>query len=161
MSGSAGVPALPFPQEMKTQGEMMLYANYHTHTYRCGHGSTEPDEAYVLAAIEAGVKILGFTDHCPWPYSESFYKRGVRMHMSELPEYIASIRGLAEKYKDSIKIYVGLECEFFEEYYEYIEWTTFCSASTGEDRKRSGRSVLPTQSRRSSFSGLPKTRSGA
>ena len=99
----------------------MLYANYHTHTYRCGHASMEPDEAYVKAAIETGIKILGFTDHCPWPYSESFYKRGVRMHMSELDEYIASIRGLAEKYKDSIKIYVGLECEFFEEFLPYIE----------------------------------------
>ena len=46
-------------------------ANYHTHTSRCGHaGGT--DEEYVLAAIEAGWQVLGFSDHMPWPYESGF-----------------------------------------------------------------------------------------
>lgn len=98
----------------------MLYGNYHTHTKRCGHASGE-DEEYVKAAIEAGYRELGFTDHCPWPYSESFYRPGVRMHMSELSEYLESIQELKEKYKDQIHIYAGLECEYFKEYFETLK----------------------------------------
>lgn len=99
----------------------MIYGNYHTHTYRCGHASSDGDEAYVKAAIEAGYKALGFTDHCPWPYSEDFYTPGVRMHMNGLTEYLQSISELKEKYKDQIHIYAGLECEFFKEYLDTIK----------------------------------------
>ena len=99
----------------------MLYANYHTHTWRCGHAAKQPDEDYVRAAIDTGVKVLGFSDHCPWPYPEGSYKRGTRMHISELDEYIASIRGLVERYRDRIRIYVGLECEYYEEYLDSLK----------------------------------------
>ena len=38
--------------------------NYHTHTYRCGHAvGTERD--YVEAALKAGIRTLGFSDHTP------------------------------------------------------------------------------------------------
>ena len=36
--------------------------NYHTHTTRCYHASGK-DEEYVKAAIKAGIKELGFSDH--------------------------------------------------------------------------------------------------
>ncbi len=42
-----------------------MLANYHTHTERCYHASGE-DKEYVEAAIKAGLKVLGFSDHCPW-----------------------------------------------------------------------------------------------
>ena len=48
--------------------------NYHTHTYRCGHASTEEDEAYILAAIEAGFKQIGISDHGPF---RQFSKNGL------------------------------------------------------------------------------------
>ena len=35
---------------------------YHTHTKRCGHAVGE-DEEYVIEAIKAGIKDLGFSDH--------------------------------------------------------------------------------------------------
>ena len=38
--------------------------NYHTHTARCRH-ATGTEEEYVLAAIDRGLKILGFSDHTP------------------------------------------------------------------------------------------------
>lgn len=41
----------------------MLY-NLHTHTFRCNHATGE-DKAYVEYAIQSGVKVLGFSDHCP------------------------------------------------------------------------------------------------
>lgn len=42
-----------------------MKANYHTHTFRCKHADGE-DKEYVEAAIKAGIKTLGFSDHCPW-----------------------------------------------------------------------------------------------
>ena len=74
-----------------------MKANYHTHTARCGHAEGT-DEEYVLAAIERGFDELGFSDHVPWPYKNGYVHPTVRMHISQMPEYLASVRALAEKY---------------------------------------------------------------
>ncbi len=42
----------------------MIKTNYHSHTTRCKH-AVGSDEAYVLAAIEAGLDEIGFSDHAP------------------------------------------------------------------------------------------------
>ena len=84
----------------------MIKTNWHTHTKRCGHAIGE-DEDYVKAAIEGGLKTLGFSDHAA-------YKTQVpteRMNISQVGEYMASIRSLKEKYKDQIDIYLGMEKE--------------------------------------------------
>lgn len=99
----------------------MLYANYHTHTKRCGHAGEFTEESYIEAAIGAGFHALGFADHCPWIYSPGFSSSDIRMGMDEFPEYTATIRSLAEKYKDKIKLYVGLECEYFEDDLETLD----------------------------------------
>lgn len=99
----------------------MKMANYHTHTARCKH-AVNTDEEYVLAAIEAGYECFGFADHTPWPYEDGFVS-GVRMDAAQLNEYIASIRGLKEKYKDKIDIRVGLECEYYPAYLDWLEKT--------------------------------------
>ncbi|MBR3228003.1 MAG: histidinol-phosphatase [Erysipelotrichaceae bacterium] len=92
----------------------MLDYNYHTHTYRCGH-AFGTDEEYVEAAIRAGFKVLGFSDHGP---SKVYKKPGIWMDWSALDDYIESINTLKEKYKDRIKILVGLETEYFEELHD-------------------------------------------
>ena len=38
--------------------------NYHSHTERCGHAWGTDDE-FVLAAIDAGFQVLGFSEHTP------------------------------------------------------------------------------------------------
>ena len=86
--------------------------NLHTHTSRCFH-AVGCDEEYVLTAIKNGVKILGFSDHCPM---DQYTVYTDRMKLNELDEYIQSIQSLKEKYKDQIKILVGLECEYIPEY---------------------------------------------
>lgn len=90
--------------------------NYHTHTYRCHHASGE-DEEYVLAAIEAGFDEIGFSDHCAWPYKD--FVSNMRMTTDRIEDYVDSVRTLQEKYKDKISIKLGFECEYFE---EYIDW---------------------------------------
>ena len=96
---------------------MELINNYHTHTARCGH-AVGTDEEYVIKALEAGMKELGFSDHVPFKgVSQPF----VRMEYSKLEEYISSINSLKEKYKDKIKIYVGFEAEYYSEEKSYYE----------------------------------------
>lgn len=93
--------------------------NIHTHTKRCGHAVGE-DEEYVTAAIHAGIKVLGFSDHIPFPENTVVDDR---MKMSELDDYILSITSLKNKYHDQIDIRIGFECEFYpekKEYYEYL-----------------------------------------
>lgn len=61
-----------------------MKVNYHTYTCRCKHaGGTEED--YVLAAIKNDIKILGFSDHAPFPGNENY---GLRMEYSELDDYL-------------------------------------------------------------------------
>lgn len=90
-----------------------MYANYHTHTYRCQHATGE-DKEYVEAAIQAGIKILGFSDHCPWIYNSDFVS-GIRMLPSEVDDYCHSLETLREEYKKDIEIYIGFESEYLPE----------------------------------------------
>lgn len=89
----------------------MIKHNYHTHTTRCKHAKDE-DELYVLKAIEAGYKTLGFSDHIPFKYCDS--PSPIRMDIDQVEEYVQSINELKEKYKDKITIYVGFESEYIE-----------------------------------------------
>ena len=89
---------------------MFIY-NYHTHTSRCGH-AFGTDEEYVLAAIKAGYKVLGFSDHAPY---HDYPLPGIHMDWECLDDYVESITFLKEKYKDQIDIHLGLETEYFPE----------------------------------------------
>lgn len=83
-----------------------MLANYHTHTTRCRH-AVGADREYVKAAIESGVKILGFSDHAPFPH-----RAFVGMMPDVLPEYIASISALREEFKKDVTMHIGLELEY-------------------------------------------------
>ena len=89
------------------------YANYHCHTYRCGHAFGE-DEEFVVAAIEEGYKILGFSDHIMLP---GIYDPHMRGDISLQQGYFDSINALKEKYKDQIEIHLGYEAEWLGEAY--------------------------------------------
>lgn len=96
-----------------------MKANYHTHTSRCGHADGT-DEQYVLAAIDAGYDTLGFSDHVPFPYKSGFTNSHVRMTVRQLPEYVAGVRALQEKYRNQIRVLAGFECEYFPEYMGWL-----------------------------------------
>ncbi|MEF9893343.1 histidinol-phosphatase [Anaerorhabdus sp.] len=84
--------------------------NIHSHTIRCLH-AVGTDEEYVLKAIEAGIKTLGFSDHVPLIDDQGM---GDRMTMNQVQEYIDSVLSLKEKYKNEIDIKLGFECEYFK-----------------------------------------------
>ncbi len=93
--------------------------NYHTHTTRCMHASGS-DEEYVLAAIEAGYDVLGFSDHTPWHYDSDFVAY-MRMKESQFDDYYQSISKLKRKYHDQIDIKIGLEVEYFKKYLPWLK----------------------------------------
>lgn len=95
-----------------------MIANYHTHTQRCRH-ATGCERDYVLAAIEGGLKILGFSDHCPLPFPDDYDPR-IRMSMDQLPEYVDEILSLREEFKDQIDILLGFELEYYPDYFGAI-----------------------------------------
>ncbi|MDD6021664.1 MAG: histidinol-phosphatase [Oscillospiraceae bacterium] len=95
-----------------------MIANYHTHTKRCHHAKGE-DEQYVRAAIKAGLEIIGFSDHGPWPYED--FASTIRMTVDEAQDYIDSVRKLREKYKDKIEIRLGFEWEYFPQHLEWLK----------------------------------------
>lgn len=87
-----------------------MLANYHTHTKRCQHASGE-DREYVEAAIQSGLKILGFSDHCPWVFPRKDYVSNMRLAPSEVDGYFYSLESLKKEYEKDIKIYIGFETE--------------------------------------------------
>ena len=87
-----------------------MIANYHTHTKRCQHASGE-DREYVEAAIQTGLKVLGFADHCPWVYPDKDFVSGIRLAPKEVDGYFHSLESLKKEYAKDIKIYIGFETE--------------------------------------------------
>ena len=103
-----------------------MIANYHTHTYRCGHASMEEERKYVEAAIRAGFCELGFADHCPMPLpidadpADCARFMGIRMKMDETEDYVSKLLALREEYKNDIRIHVGFEVEYIPEVFETL-----------------------------------------
>ena len=93
-------------------------ANYHTHTYRCNH-ATGTEREYVEMAIQNGIKILGFSDHTPYFFGDD-YSAYIRMRMDEMEGYITTVLDLKKEYQKDIEIHVGLEVEYFEDYFDEI-----------------------------------------
>jgi len=76
-----------------------MIVDLHSHTYFSFCGHDEP-ETLVLKMIDSGVNVLGINDH----------NYGIDGREGE---YISTIRGLAEKYKDKINILCGIEISTF------------------------------------------------
>lgn len=95
-----------------------MIANYHTHTWRCNHASGTEKE-YVEHAIEHGLKILGFSDHTPMPYPDG-YVSNVKMRVDQLEGYVDTVLKLKEQYKDDIHICLGLEVEYYPEFFDRL-----------------------------------------
>ncbi len=99
-----------------------MKTNYHTHTQRCLHAQgTEED--YIRAALEAGVSVLGFSDHAPFPDKDY----GLRMPYEELDDYFFTLERLANTHASDIIIKKSLEIEYLPQYTSYYEalWETY------------------------------------
>ncbi len=93
-----------------------LTANYHAHTWRCGHAwGTERE--YVETALENGFEVWGFSDHTPIPGMSPERSAGMRMTMDQLEEYAGAVSKLAREYAGSLRIHAGLEAEYHPDWF--------------------------------------------
>ncbi len=61
-----------------------------------------------------------FADHSPWRFASS-YRSHMRLNPQEqFQDYLRSIRSLRRKYQDQIDIRIGLECEYFPPYMDWL-----------------------------------------
>lgn len=93
-----------------------MFANYHTHTTRCGH-AIGSDREYIEAAIRGGLKVLGFADHCPWIFPDD-HVSGCRMAAGLIDDYFTSLVPLKKEYERDITVYIGLESEYLPDLME-------------------------------------------
>ena len=100
-----------------------MYANYHTHTTRCNHARGD-ERAYIETAISRGIKVLGFSDHIPYPFPNG-YESGFRIPRALLEDYIDTLTALRREYADQIELHVGFEAEYYPAYHalllEYLQ----------------------------------------
>ncbi len=90
---------------------------FHVHTWRCKHASDETDEQYIKSALSLGASKITFTDHTPFP--ENTFRN--RMELSQLSEYIDSLKILRAKYQGKIDVKIGLEVEFLPSMLEFYQ----------------------------------------
>jgi histidinol-phosphatase (PHP family) len=85
----------------------------HTHHSRCGHAEGGIED-YILAAIDAGLQVIGISDHSPYFAREEDHPSPmVCMAKSEFPAYVQEVLRLKEKYRDKIEVLLGVESDFF------------------------------------------------
>jgi len=103
--------------------------NLHTHTRYCD-GKDDPEDM-VLAAIDMGFRVLGFSSH-----AYAAYDTDVCMTQSDTLKYRQQILELREKYKDQISIRLGIELDQYAEPdgypYDYIIGSTHYLFKDGE-----------------------------
>ncbi len=93
------------------------FSNFHTHTCLCD-GKDRPEDL-VQEALRLGCPALGFSGHAYAPYDGDYCMSPVGTE-----EYKAEIRQLQEKYAGQIRIYLGIEQDFYSpastEGYDYV-----------------------------------------
>lgn len=94
----------------------MIPSNYHTHTCFCD-GRHTPDEL-AQEAIRLGCRELGFSGHSYTPFDGSYC-----MTQEGTLAYIDAVKAAQTKYRDQIKIYLGIELDYYAQIdlkpYEY------------------------------------------
>ncbi|WP_020616029.1 histidinol-phosphatase [Paenibacillus daejeonensis] len=88
----------------------------HTHHLRCGHAEGAIED-YILAAIEAGLQVIGISDHSPYFASaEDQPHPYIAMGKSHFQSYIDEVLALKAQYADRIEVLLGVESDFFPEH---------------------------------------------
>ena len=84
----------------------MMLSTYHCHTTYCD-GKNTPQEM-IEAAIAAGCQEIGFSGHSHTPHDTRYCmtREGTMAYFSELTE-------LKNAYKDRIRVYIGIEQDYF------------------------------------------------
>lgn len=88
-----------------------IQVNLHCHTERCKHAEGKVRE-YCRKAVEQGLKILGISDHSPFPDDRL---SSIKMQYGELEEYRQEIEDARAEFPE-LTILAGLEVDYDEDY---------------------------------------------
>lgn len=89
---------------------MLPLSNYHSHCTFCD-GRSLPED-FIRFALAHGFRAYGFSSHSPLPF-ETFWN----MPKDDMPDYLAEIARLKQKYSGQLEIYVGLEIDYLDQTY--------------------------------------------
>ena len=84
---------------------LMQNFNLHTHSVY-SDGKSQPREI-VEEAVRQGLTTLGFSEHSPLPFDNTFSVKS-----ADMPRYVAEIAQLKAEFRDKIDIYCGLEADY-------------------------------------------------
>ena len=90
-----------------------MLVDYHTHHYRCGHADAQL-EAYVEAAIAAGLDEVGLSDHSPIYHlgDDPHPLPSTAMSQAELPAYMSDMVKARDRFADRISVRLGVESDY-------------------------------------------------
>lgn len=77
----------------------------------------DTEREYVENAIRGGLKILGFSDHTPYPFCNGYISPS-KMLPSQLEDYVDTVLSLRQEYRGEIEIHLGLETEYYPALWE-------------------------------------------
>ena len=89
----------------------------HVHSPFCPHGTSDSLESYVEEGLKHNLKEMSFTEHMPFSsyfLDDKEFQDDCVMTINKIYDYFKAIEDLKEKYKDKIKINVGLEVDYLD-----------------------------------------------
>jgi len=87
----------------------MIQSNFHTHSL-FSDGKAEMDD-YCRKAIELGFHSLGFSDHAPVKFENSF-----SIHPNKLTAYFKEVEKMKKKYDGKLNVFLSLEADYIPGY---------------------------------------------
>ena len=98
----------------------MINFNFHQHS-NFSDGAVDP-ERYVEMGIKLGLSALGFSEHSPLPFDNSF-----SLKSEYVDNYVETIDRLKNKYSGKIKLYRALEMDFIPGFSDdFAHWKNIC-----------------------------------
>ncbi len=100
--------------------------NYHQHTTYCdGHDSMRQ---VVQTAVEKGFSAIGISSHAPLiikPCQDPILSYDWLMDEKNLAAYIKEAHQLRDEFKDRIKVFLGLEADYFDDEHSPAHWKPY------------------------------------
>ena len=96
----------------------------HMHSEFCPHGTNDKMELYIKEGISKGLYEMSFTEHMPMIdgfYKDKEFLKECAPDIKNIEKYFKEVVRLKEKYKNDIKINIGLEVDYIEDYEKSTE----------------------------------------
>lgn len=100
--------------------------NYHQHSKYCdGHDSIRE---VVETACDKEFKAVGISSHAPLiiePCRDPLLTYGWFMPQDKLQDYIQEVRSIRQEYQDRIRVFLGLEADYFDDDHSPAHWKSY------------------------------------